>query len=153
MIKHDEESITEVFKNLEGTNKNRNPRSKDLKNLNGEIEEKIRPKSLDIKIKKKKKNNLYSTTIENDGIYKQKVSIILEKTKKEFAQYEMNGNRNIWIMKPSGLSRGRGIKCCDDLDEILNQVKSGGNQLIIQKYIENPVIINKRKVRKIFFFI
>ena len=58
----------------------------------------------------------------------------------------MNGDGCIWIVKPSGLSRGRGIKCIDGMDEIVNQVKSGANQFIIQKYIENPLIIHKKKV-------
>jgi len=79
-------------------------------------------------------------------LYKEKVRLLLHRAKEQFPQTEMNGFRNIWIIKPSGLSRGRGIRCADDLDDIMNQVKSGANQFIIQKYIENSLIINKRKV-------
>jgi tubulin monoglycylase TTLL3/8 len=64
----------------------------------------------------------------------------------------MNGFRNIWIIKPSGLSRGRGIKCVDNLSAILIQIKSGSNQFVIQKYIENPLIIMNRKVRNLINF-
>jgi tubulin monoglycylase TTLL3/8 len=49
-------------------------------------------------------------------------------------------------MKPSGLSRGRGIKCINNLSEVLIGVKSGSNQYIIQKYIENPLTIMNKKV-------
>ena len=101
---------------------------------------------MDIKVKISQQNKKEKATIQNDSLYKEKVKALLQRTKEQFPQTEMNGFRNIWIIKPSGLSRGRGIKCADDLDDILNRVKSGANQFIIQKYIENPLIINKRKV-------
>lgn len=75
--------------------------------------------------------------------YKEKVKELLNKLSQSH-QYKLNRN-NIWILKPSGLSRGRGIKCVDNLQQILSQVRSGGNQYIIQKYIENPMIIMNRK--------
>ncbi len=34
---------------------------------------------------------------------------ILEELKKKFPQFNLNGERNIWIIKPAGSSRGRGI--------------------------------------------
>lgn len=114
--------------------------------MESNADDKIRPKSLDIKVKKRQQSKKEKASIQNDPLYKEKVRVLLQRTKDQSPQIEMNGFRNIWIIKPSGLSRGRGIKCADDLDEILNQVKSGANQFIIQKYIENPLIINKRKV-------
>lgn len=30
--------------------------------------------------------------------------------------------KNIWIIKPSGLSRGRGIKCLNSLEKIIDYV-------------------------------
>ena len=115
-------------------------------------EEKKRARSLDIKIKKpKQKNEENKIDIENDPSLKNEVTELLEKLKKINLQYNMNGDGNIWIVKPSGLSRGRGIKCIDGIDDIVNQVKSGANQFIIQKYIENPLIIHKRKVKRIIF--
>lgn len=88
--------------------------------------------------------------IENDPLYREQALKLIEKTKHEFPQFSLNGHNNIWIIKPSGLSRGRGIKCVDNLETIMNQMRSGANQFIIQKYIENPLIINKKKVIVLF---
>jgi tubulin monoglycylase TTLL3/8 len=52
--------------------------------------------------------------------------------------------KKYWIVKPSGLSRGRGISCIDQLNDILTNIKPH-NQIVIQKYIENPLIIKGRK--------
>ena len=43
---------------------------------------------------------------------------------------------NVWIMKPVGLSRGRGIFLVDDLSTV-----SFTEPMIIQKYISNPLLI------------
>ena len=59
-------------------------------------------------------------------------------------QYEFDGTRNIWIVKPSGLSRGRGVNCIDQLNDILSNIRYD-NQTVIQKYIENPLVIKGRK--------
>ena len=72
------------------------------------------------------------------------ISEILEKLSKSLPQYDFSGTNNIWIVKPSGLSRGRGISCIDQLNDILTNIKLH-NQTIIQKYIENPLIIKGRK--------
>lgn len=34
---------------------------------------------------------------------------VLAKLKEQFPQFEMNGNKNLWIVKPGHASRGRGI--------------------------------------------
>ena len=60
---------------------------------------------------------------------------------------------NIWIIKPGELTnRGCGIEVCnnlDDIDEILsrNEFHPNGKQktYIVQKYIEKPLLYNKRK--------
>lgn len=82
--------------------------------------------------------------------YNEKHSIIdlkelMHKIKSKFShkQITINGSNNIWILKPSGLSRGRGIKCTDSLNEIL--MKALGSTYLVQKYIERPLIIMKRK--------
>jgi len=73
------------------------------------------------------------------------VNSLLQRLRKIFPQISISGEKNIWILKPSGLSRGRGITCINSLNEILKFIKTNSNQYIIQKYIENPLIIKGRK--------
>lgn len=47
---------------------------------------------------------------------------------------------NIWIMKPAGLSRGRGISLVSDM----SQVKYA-EDMIIQRYIHNPLLLDGYK--------
>ena len=55
------------------------------------------------------------------------------------------------IICNKGLSRGRGIVCLKNLVEIEDYVSSKESQWIAQKYIENPLIINERKVNIVSF--
>lgn len=68
----------------------------------------------------------------------------LNRLSQKFPQFGINGMNNIWILKPAGLSRGRGIECYNLLDEIKEKLQREG-QWVIQKYIENPLIILKKK--------
>ncbi|OMJ68400.1 hypothetical protein SteCoe_34156 [Stentor coeruleus] len=60
--------------------------------------------------------------------------------------------KSVWIIKPGeNTNRGNGIVICDSLLKIKEEIKSnpfpetGDHTYIIQKYIENPFLVNKRK--------
>ena len=56
--------------------------------------------------------------------------------------------KNTWLLKRTNLNRGRQIKINSDLKNILNEIeesKTRCNTLIIQKYIEAPLLYNNRK--------
>ena len=124
--------------------------SPNLQSVNG-LTSKINQMNLGEKKNTKNLNNDNNIlTIKKDGAsfdeHLPKVNSLLNALKDYLPQYEMNGFRNIWILKPSNLSRGRGVTCVNSLEPIelsLNATNDSG--VIVQKYIENPLIINKRK--------
>ncbi|PCI27234.1 hypothetical protein COB52_05110 [Candidatus Kaiserbacteria bacterium] len=48
--------------------------------------------------------------------------------------------RNVWIVKPAALSRGRGIYIVDDISEI-----NLDETTVVSRYISNPLLINGHK--------
>jgi len=67
-------------------------------------------------------------------------------------QATLNGRQNLWIIKPAGKSRGRGIQVKGSLVEILAFVTDtrglnghSTERWIVQKYIEDPLLIQGRK--------
>lgn len=60
----------------------------------------------------------------------------------------VNNTQNAWILKPGENSnRGNGIVITDNIKEIRDYIESNSSfhTIVVQKYIENPFLINKRK--------
>mmetsp|Transcript_62438 Transcript_62438/g.149305 ORF Transcript_62438/g.149305 Transcript_62438/m.149305 type:complete len:555 (-) Transcript_62438:91-1755(-) len=57
------------------------------------------------------------------------------------------GEKNIWIIKPTNNNRGNGIRVFKGFNAIEEYVrkKAVGSQLVIQKYIEHPLLYKRRK--------
>ena len=69
---------------------------------------------------------------------------VLAQLSQKYPQFQINGMTNIWILKPASMSRGRGIECLNILDEVKDKMQKEG-QWVIQKYIETPLTILKKK--------
>ncbi|KAA6394327.1 MAG: putative tubulin-tyrosine ligase family protein [Streblomastix strix] len=58
---------------------------------------------------------------------------------------KLGHKKNVWIVKPVGKSRGRGIECFSSLNKIMQYIKTGEDNYIVQKYIEKPLLIHGHK--------
>lgn len=60
--------------------------------------------------------------------------------------YSIIGTKNAWILKPGGKSRGRGITIHSKYESILSAIRQSQESIwVVQKYIENPMIILNKK--------
>ncbi len=117
--------------NIKNNNKNRN-KTLEKVGMNNSLKMKNEEKKQIVKLASKEK---YLPIIEN----------LLNTLKTSLPQYSLNGYHNIWIMKPSNLSRGRSIQCFNSLTKINENISTLNCNFVVQKYIENPLIIYKRK--------
>ena len=45
-----------------------------------------------------------------------------------FLQTHIDGMNNVWIVKPAALSRGRGIRLFNDIEQLFQYIKSEGKE-------------------------
>ena len=69
------------------------------------------------------------------GEQRSEVDDLLSQVKEYAPQYLIEGERNVWVVKPAALSRGRGIFCENRLDLILHVVS---NSEVNEKYVPCP---------------
>ncbi|XP_020721942.2 tubulin glycylase 3A [Bombus terrestris] len=64
-------------------------------------------------------------------------------------QSQIDGMRNVWILKPGDKSLGKGIILKNSLQDILSKINQAAKecmQYVVQKYIERPLLVYKTKV-------
>ncbi|CAH1141105.1 unnamed protein product [Phyllotreta striolata] len=75
-----------------------------------------------------------------------RATYLLDRIKEYYPSMDMDGELNIWILKPTNSCRGIGIHMCRTLKYVLDTVKANPNRrYIIQKYIERPLLIYNTK--------
>eukprot|EP00392_Amoebophrya_sp_AT5.2_P017183 g17509.t1 len=108
------------------------------------------------KKKKPRKQDIHQTVeVANEGscnpkeftsqALQERVLACLAEHRDRDPQFQLYGDRNLWILKPGGKSRGRGIFVTDRLEEALDCARGQEALWMSQKYIENPQIINRKK--------
>lgn len=82
-------------------------------------------------------------TIKESSITTEAQKVLHELAYKD-PQHFLNGISNMWIVKPGRKSRGRDIQIFNSLSDIFKYT-TRDQDWVIQKYIENPLILCKKK--------
>lgn len=59
---------------------------------------------------------------------------------RKFRETSRETNKNYWILKPVGLSRGRGIELISKIEDVVFS-----EPVILQKYLPNPLLLDGYK--------
>ena len=79
-----------------------------------------------------KTNNLFKILPKTYALPKEYVNF----SENFYRDMEREGNQNIWIIKPIGKSRGRGISLINDISQVIYS-----EPIVVQKYIKNPLLL------------
>ncbi|XP_026328451.1 tubulin glycylase 3A-like isoform X2 [Hyposmocoma kahamanoa] len=91
-------------------------------------------------------NDVFHTDVDQKlPLYIDYAKLLLREIHKYRPQLSCEGSHNIWIVKPTHCSRGRGIKLASKLNEITDMINRGCSKYVVQKYIEDPLLIHETK--------
>jgi len=65
--------------------------------------------------------------------------------KQEQRQFSLNGVHGFWILKDPALNCGRGVRTFSELLPLLHEAERADWQVIVQKYMERPLLLKERK--------
>ncbi|KAL0218837.1 hypothetical protein P9112_004490 [Eukaryota sp. TZLM1-RC] len=73
------------------------------------------------------------------------VNSLLKRLSFSFPQLSIISTQSLYILKPGGKSRGRGIQVVRELEEMTKVIEGSCDSWIVQKYLERPLLINRKK--------
>ncbi|NWS53105.1 TTLL3 monoglycylase, partial [Chunga burmeisteri] len=77
----------------------------------------------------------------------ERCQVLLQRLAERLPQLSMEGDHNVWILKPGAKSRGRDIVCTARLEEVLQLAGCCKTKLaqagkwVVQKYVERPLLL------------
>ncbi|NWR91611.1 TTLL3 monoglycylase, partial [Furnarius figulus] len=81
------------------------------------------------------------------GAQREQCQHLLQRLAEQLPQFSIEGDLNVWILKPSAKSRGRGIVCTTRLEKVLQLARGCTTpsvrvcEWVVQKYVEQPLTI------------